>query len=97
VVLLWGAVSFVVPFLDGRDARFVGAAHPVWAGSDEHLYGREVRRLVRSHRGPGFALLEDPSDFNRELARSLAMEIDPASCRAVPNNLTSLVQICRWR
>ena len=97
VVLLWGAVSFVVPFLDGRDARFVGAAHPVWAGADEHLYGREVRRLVRSHRGPGFALLEDPSDFNRELARSLAMEIDPASCRAVPNNLTSLVQICRWR
>ena len=27
----------------------------------------------------------------------LAMGIDPASCRAVPNNLTPLVQICRWR
>jgi hypothetical protein len=97
VVMLWGAVSFVAPFLDGPGVRFVGAAHPVWAGSDDHLYGREVRRLVRSHQGPGFVLMEDPSDYNRELARSLAMGIDPASCRTVPNNLTPLVQICRWR
>ncbi|MBD0273636.1 MAG: hypothetical protein ICV73_17125, partial [Acetobacteraceae bacterium] len=97
VVALWGAVSFVAPFIDGPGVRFVGAAHPVWAGSDDYLYGRGVRRLVRSHRGPGFVLVEDPSDYNRELARSLAVEIDPASCRAVPNNLTPLVQICRWR
>lgn len=97
VVALWGAVSFVAPFLDGPGVRFVGAAHPVWAGSDAYLYGREVRRLVRSHQGPGFALVEDPNDYNRELARSLAIGIDPASCRAVPNNLTPLVQICRWR
>ncbi len=97
VVMLWGAVSFVAPSLDGPGVRFVGAAHPVWAGSDSYLYGREVRRLVRSHQGPGFVLLEDPSDYNRGLARSLAVEIDPASCRPVPNNLTLLVQICRWR
>ena len=97
VVMLWGAVSFVAPFLDGAAVRFVGAAHPVWAGSDRYLYGREVRRLVRSHQGPGFVLVEDPNDYNLELARSLAIAIDPASCRAVPNNLTPLVQICRWR
>jgi hypothetical protein len=97
VVMLWGAVSFVAPSLDGSGVRLVGAAHPVWAGSDDYLYGRQVRRLVRSHQGPGFVLVEDPSDYNRELARSLEIEIDPASCRAVPNNLTLLVQICRWR
>jgi len=97
VVMLWGAVSFVAPFLDGAGARSVGAAHPVWAGSDSHLYGREVRRLVRSHQGPGFVLVEDPSVYDRELARSLAIAVDPASCRAVSNNLTPLVQICRWR
>jgi hypothetical protein len=97
VVMLWGAVSFVAPFVGGPGIRFVGAAHPVWAGSDSYLYGREVRRLVRSHQGPGFVLMEDPSDYNRELAQSLAIRIDTASCRAVPNNLTPLVQICRWR
>jgi hypothetical protein len=97
VVTLWGAVSFVAPFLEGPGIRFVTAAHPVWAGSDFYLYGREVRQLVQSHQGPGFVLVEDPNNFNRDLARSLAIEIDPASCRAVANNLTYLVQICRWR
>ncbi len=97
VVTLWGAVSFVVPFLAGPGIRFVTAAHPVWAGSDLYHYSREVRQLVRSHQGPGFVLVEDPKDYNRDLAQSLAIEIDPASCRAVANNLTPLVQICQWR
>jgi hypothetical protein len=97
VVTLWGAVSFVAPFLDGPGIRFVTAAHPVWAGSDLYRYGREVRRTIRSHQGPGFALLEDPRDYNRELARTLAIEIDPAACQPVANNLTCLVEICRWR
>jgi hypothetical protein len=97
VVMLWGAVSFVAPYLDGPGIRFVTAAHPVWAGSDLYRYGREVRQIVRSHPGPGFALLEDPRDYNRELACTLAIEIDPASCQPVANNLTRQVEICRWR
>ena len=97
VVTLWGAVSFVAPFLEGPGIRFVTAAHPVWAGSDLYRYGREVRQVVRSHQGSGFVLVEDPEDHNRDLARSLGIEIDPAACRMVANNLTRLVQICRWR
>ena len=97
VVMLWGAVSFVAPFLEGQGVRFVSAAHPVWAGSKDYLYAERVHHLVRSHDGPGFVLLEDPDDYNQELARSLEVEFDRTSCRPVPNNLTTLVQICRWR
>ncbi len=97
VVMLWGAVSFVAPFVQGPGVRFVGAAHPVWAGSRKYLYAAKVQHLVRLHRGPGFVLLEEPDNFNRELAQSLGVEFDPASCRAVPNNLTTLVHICRWQ
>lgn len=97
VVMLWGAVSFVAPFLEGQGVRFVSAAHTVWAGSNGYLYAERVHHLVRSHEGPGFVLLEDPNDYNQELARSLGVEFDRTSCRPVPNNLTILVQICRWR
>ena len=97
VVMLWGAVSFVAPFVQGPGVRFVGAAHPVWTGSRKYLYAAQVQHLVRLHRGPGFVLLEEPDNFNWELAQSLGVEFDPASCRAVPNNLTTLVHICRWQ
>jgi hypothetical protein len=97
VVMLWGAVSFVAPFVQGPGVRFVGAAHPVWAGSRKYLYAAQVQHLVRSHHGPGFVLLEEPENYDQELAQSLGVEFDLTSCRAVSNNLTTLVQICRWQ
>ncbi|MFC0386867.1 hypothetical protein [Muricoccus vinaceus] len=99
VVLLGPAVSFVAPFLDSPSVRFVGGPNPNWAGvaSDPASYAAQVLQEVRLHRGPAFVLLEDPDAYDEEAAEVLAITFERASCRPVPNNLTKVVQLCRWR
>lgn len=99
VVLLGPAVSFVAPSLAAPGVRFVGGPNPNWAGaaSDPASYAALVLREVRSHPGPAFLLLEDPSDYDTEAAEVLGITFDPASCRPVPNNVTRVVRLCRWR
>ena len=99
VVMLGPAVAFVAPALDGPGIRFVGGPNPNWAGAvtDPASYAALVLRAVRSHAGPAFVVLESPDDYDREAAGVLGIEFDRASCRPVRNNLTRVVQLCRWR
>jgi hypothetical protein len=99
VVMLGPAVSFVAPSLDGRGVRFVGGPNAEWAGAahDPASYAARVVREVRSHEGPAFVLLEDPASPDEKAAEALGIAFDQAACRPVPNNLTRMVQLCRWR
>ena len=99
VVTIGPAVSFAAPFLDGRGVRFVGGPNLEWAGAatDPASYAARVLRLVRSHPGPAFVLLEHPDSYDNEAADALRVEFDRVSCRPVANNLTRVVQLCRWR
>jgi hypothetical protein len=96
VVMIGPAVSFVAPLLDGPGVRFVGGPNFEWAGAttDPASYAAQVLRAVQSHPGPIFAVLEFADSYDREAARVLGITVDPASCRAVPNNLTTAVQLC---
>ena len=119
VVVVGSHVSFLAPFLRGPGLRFAGAnrwaagADPYsmdgWtgtAGVGSHRFGAEVLRLLRSHPGPVFVLLEDPDPnpngedyfgLDPQLVRAFGIRFDRASCAQVPNNITSLGYICRWR
>jgi hypothetical protein len=99
VLMLGPAVSFVAPSMDGIGVRFVGAPNPEWAGAADNpaSYTARVLQAVRSHTGPAFVLLEDADLYDREAADLLQVEFDRASCRTVPNNLTRVVELCRWR
>ena len=46
---------------------------------------------------PAFVLLEYPDSYDAGAADTLGVEFDRASCRPVANNLTRVVQLCRWR
>jgi hypothetical protein len=68
-----------------------------------HRLAGEVLRLVRSHRGPMFMVIEDtrmgpgiPS-LDTRLARALDVNFDWATCYAVRNNLTQGAYLCRVR
>jgi hypothetical protein len=99
VAMVGPAVSFVAPFLDAPGVRFVGGPNPEWAGAatDPASYAARVLRAVRSHPGPAFVALEFPDAYDREAMDALGAGFDPAACRPVANNLTTAVQICRWR
>jgi hypothetical protein len=99
VVMLGPAVAFVAPFLAGPKVWFVGSPNPNWAGAaaDPASYAALVLRAVRSHSGPAFVILEFPDDYDQEAADVLGIAFDRASCRPVENNLTKVVQLCRWR
>jgi hypothetical protein len=89
-------VSFLVPFIAGRDIRFVGAtgwtaagtrgwssewkATPVLGG---HQLAREADRLIRTHPGPVFVLLQNP-DPAAEGAR-----LDLSVCRCSGSRSTA--------
>ena len=95
VVPLWGAVSFVAPFLEGAGLRFVGAPHPDWAG--DAGIAAEARRRIESHPGPVFLLLESPDRYDPDHLRHFGLYIDRSACQPVPNNLTAPIHLCRWR
>jgi hypothetical protein len=99
VAMVGPAVSFVAPFLDGAGVRFIGGPHAEWAGAaaDPASYAAKVLRAVRSHPGPAFVVLEFPDSYDFETATTLGAEFDRTSCRPVANNLTTAVQLCRWR
>ena len=76
------------------------------AGVGPHRFAAEVLRVLRSHPGPVFVLLEDPDPnpngedhfgLDPQLVRAFGIRFDRASCARVPNNITDLGQICRWR
>lgn len=73
VVAVGMYVSFLAPFIGGRDVRFVGAtewiAGGAWAWTSEwraapalasHRLATETGRRIRSHPGPVFVLLQNP-------------------------------------
>ncbi len=119
VVVVGGYVSFLAPFLRGPGVRFAGAsrwaagADPYymdgWTGAvgvGPHRFGAEVLRLLRSHPGPVFVLLEDPDPnpngqdyfgLDPQLVRAFGIRFDRASCGQVPNNITGRSYLCRWR
>ena len=99
VAMIGPAVSFVAPFLDGAGVRFIGGPNAEWAGAaaDPASYAARVLRAVRSHPGPAFVLLEFPDSYDQEAADTLGVGFDRAACRPVANNLTRVVQLCRWR
>ena len=109
-------VSFLTPFIQGHDIRFVGAnswtAGGLWGSTPEwraapalgtHRLALETERLLRSHPGPVFVLLEipDPLDegerFDLGAVKAFGISFDRNSCRSVVNTLTSYGQICRSR
>ncbi len=96
VVMVGPAVSFVAPFLDGPGVRFVGSPNSEWAGAttDPASYAALVLRMVRSHPGPAFVVLEFPDSYDHQDVDVLGASFDPASCRPVANNLTTAVQLC---
>lgn len=75
------------------------------AGIGPHRFGTEVLQVLRTHPGPVFVLLEDPDPDSLEdyfgldpnLVRAFGIRFDRASCGWVPNNLTYLSYLCRWR
>jgi hypothetical protein len=92
-------VSFTAPFLAGPGIRFIGAPHPGEAGpaAFRTAMAEAVQGAARSHGGPAFAVVEDPDDYDREVAEAYGIGLDLASCTDLPNNLTTLVRLCRWR
>lgn len=99
VAMVGPAVSFTAPFLAGPGIRFIGAPHPGEAGpaAFRTAMAEAVRGAARSHGGPAFAVVEDPDDYDREVAEAYGIGLDLASCTDLPNNLTTLVRLCRWR
>jgi hypothetical protein len=99
VAMVGPAVSFTAPFLAGPGIRFVGAPHPGEAGpaAFRTAMAEAVRKAVRSHGGPTFAVVEDPDTYDREVAEAYGIRLDLASCTDLPNNLTTLVRLCRWQ
>jgi hypothetical protein len=116
VVVAGFFVSFLAPFIAGRDVRFVGATAwtaggargwtPEWRAAPalgNHRLATETERLIRSHPGPVFVLLEtpDPAEeaarFNLGAAEAFGIPFDRASCRPVTNTLTPNGHICRSR
>ena len=109
-------VSFLAPFIAGRDVRFVGATAwtaggargwtPEWRAAPamgNHRLATETERLIRSHPGPVFVLLEtpDPTEegerFDLGAMQAFGIPFDRASCQPVTNTLTPYGQICRSR
>jgi hypothetical protein len=102
VVVVGEAVSFLTPFLAGPEIRFVGA-NTLTADPRAARLGTEVRRILRSHPGPLYAVLRDPEAWEdpahlheRAPARVLGLDLDAAACRPVANNLGVAVRLCRW-
>ncbi len=68
-----------------------------------HRLATETERLIRSHPGPVFVLVEtpDPAEgdarFNLGAVEAFGVPFDRASCRPVTNTLTPHGQICRSR
>lgn len=98
VAMVGPAVSFTAPFLAGPGIRFIGIPHPGEAGSAAFRTGmaEAVRDVVRSNRGSAFAVVEDPDDYDRQVAEAYGIKLDLASCAVLPNNLTAQVRLCRW-
>ncbi|WP_156963839.1 hypothetical protein [Muricoccus aerilatus] len=99
VAMVGPAVSFTAPFITGSGVRFIGAPHPGEAGpaAFRTAMAEAVRTTAQSHTGPAFAIVEDPDDYDREVAAAYGISLDLASCVRLPNNLTTLVHLCRWR
>jgi hypothetical protein len=116
VVVIGFYVSFLAPFITGRDVRFVGATvwtaggtrgwTPEWRAAPalgNHRLATETERLIRTHPGPVFVLLEtldlaeDAARFNLGAAEAFGIPFDRASCRPVTNTLTTDGHICRAR
>lgn len=99
VAMVGPAVSFTAPFITGSGVRFIGAPHPGEAGPAvfRTAMAETVRTTAQSHTGPAFAIVEDPDDYDREVAAAYGIALDLASCVRLPNNLTTLVHLCRWR
>jgi hypothetical protein len=99
VAMVGPAVSFTAPFLAGPGIRFIGAPHPGEAGAAvfRTQMAESVRKAAQSHDGPTFAVVEDPDDYDSEVAEAYGIELDLSSCTELPNNLTTLVRMCRWR
>jgi hypothetical protein len=103
VVMVGPNVSFLAPFLEGPGIRFVGAG--MWAvDAAAYRHAQEARQLIRSHAGPGFALLHGPDIFgegprsNLDILHAFGIEFErTSSCRPVANNLGEEVELCRWR
>lgn len=109
-------VSFLAPFVTGHDIRVVGAnswtAAGLRGGTAEwraapalgnHRLATETERLIRSHPGPVFVLLETPDAseggerFDLGAVEVFEIPFDQSSCRPVVNTLTLFGQICRSR
>ena len=109
-------VSFLAPFITGHDIRFIGAnswtAAGAWGSTPEwraaptlgtHRLATEAERLIRSHPGPVFVLLEtpDPTEegdrFDLGALQAFGIPFDRGSCQPVTNTLTPYGQICRSR
>ncbi|MBD0273602.1 MAG: hypothetical protein ICV73_16955 [Acetobacteraceae bacterium] len=99
VAMVGPAVSFTVPSLAGPGIRFIGAPHPGEAGpaAFRTAMAEAVREAALSHGGAAFAVVEDPDDYDREVAEAYGIRLDLASCTDLPNNLTTLVRLCRWQ
>ncbi|MFT8247195.1 hypothetical protein [Roseomonas sp. BN140053] len=99
VAMVGPTVSFTAPFLSGPGIRFIGAPHPGGAGpaAFRTAMADAVREAARQHRGFAFAVVEDPDDYDREVAQAYGISLDLASCADLPNNLTTLIRLCRWR
>lgn len=116
VVAVGMYVSFLAPFIGGRDVRFVGAtewtAGGAWAWTPDwraapalgsHRLATETERLIRSHPGPVFVLLQnpDPAEDGARLdlfvVQAFGITFGRGSCRPVVNTLTPHGQICRSR
>ncbi len=116
VVVVGLFVSFLAPFITGHGIRFIGAnswtAGGAWGSTPEwraaptlgtHRLATETERLIRSHPGPVFVLLEtpDPTEegerFDLGAMQAFGIPFDRASCQPVTNTLTPYGQICRSR
>jgi hypothetical protein len=99
VAMVGPAISFTAPFLVAPGVRFIGVPHPgeVGGAAFHTLMAEAIRNVVRSHQGPIFAVVEDPDDYDRDIAKAYGIDLDLTSCAELPNNLTTLVRLCRCR
>ena len=98
VALVGPAVSFVAPFLSSPGIRFIGAPHPGEIGPAAYATGaaETVRRIAQLHRGPRFAVVEDPDSYDAEVAQAYGIAIDIHECWPLRNNLTDQIFLCAW-
>ena len=96
VVISGSPNGYIVPFLRGDGARFIGVNHFTIEARGYQLWNETARRIAR-HEGEIFVLERTDGSSPRSALQELELSVDDGRCTSILTNLDKDIRLCGAR